>query len=482
MPFHPSRRSLLRLVGTLLPAASPTISRALGPLNGSDGIRQFPSGFLWGTATAAYQVEGAVDQDGRGRSNWDTFSHAPGNTYNGDTGANADDHYHRFKEDIQLMKAIGLKAYRFSVAWPRVFPQGTGSVNSQGLDFYNRLVDELLLAGIEPFCTLFHWDLPQALEDKGGWQSRDTARGFADYAGYVAGKLSDRVKYFITMNEISQFIDGYKSSRHPPGIHLDEAHFAQVTHHAVLGHGLAVQAIRSLASPQTQIGLAENVVAVTPVVETPTHIGAARHAMREENARIMTVIQEGRYTDTYLRRLGSAAPKFTTEEMQTIGSRLDFMGLNIYAPSYVRASDSPKGYEMLPLPPSYPHMLSPWLNVGPEALYWVPKLANDLWQPRTIYITENGASSADALTVAGEVLDIDRVMFLRNYLMHLQRAVTTGVPVCGYFLWSLLDNYEWADGYGKRFGIYYVDFVTQKRTPKLSAEFYRGVIARNGIA
>ncbi len=482
-----SRRAFARLFGaaTLAPAAlsNLAIDAAAQTASPSPAERRFPQGFLWGSATASYQVEGAVNEDGRGPSIWDTFSHTPGKTNNGDTGDVADDHYHRYKEDIQLMKDLGLQTYRFSIAWPRVFPTGKGTPNPKGLDFYNRMLDELLAAGIQPFCTLFHWDLPQALEDKGGWQSRDTSEAFANYAGYVAEHLSDRVHHFMTMNEMSSFVDiGYKEGRHAPGLKLPPAQVNQVRHHAVLAHGLAVQAIRAHAKPGTKVGLAENASACVPVIETPEHIAAAAKAYREVNAGYLTAVMEGRYTDAYLAHHGSAAPKFTDADMKAIGSPLDFVGLNVYTPMYVRADDSPAGFAVVPPPSSYPHMMSGWLHVGPEALYWSPKLAAQLWNLKEIYITENGASSTDVLTPKGHVYDTDRVMYLRNYLTHLQRAVTEGVPVKGYFCWSFMDNYEWADGYAYRFGLHYVDFTTQKRTPKLSANFYKEVIARNALA
>jgi beta-glucosidase len=482
-----SRRTFARLLGSaaLAPTALTTLATtpALGEITPSSPAAQsFPQGFLWGSATASYQVEGAVNEDGRGQSIWDTFSHTPGKIKNGDTGDVADDHYHRYKEDVQLMKALGLKTYRFSVAWPRVFPQGTGTPNPKGLDFYNRLVDELLAANIQPYCTLYHWDLPQALEDKGGWQSRDTSVAFANYAGYVAERLSDRVKHFMTLNEMSSFVSGYASPRHAPGLTLPPAGVNQVRHHAVLAHGLGVQAIRAHAKPGTKVGLAENASACVPIIETPEHISAAAKAMREVNAGYLTVIMEGRYTDAYLAHAGADAPKFTDADMKAIGTPVDFVGLNIYTPTYIRADDSPGGFARITPPSSYPHMMSPWLHVGPEALYWGPKLAAQIWNIKEIYITENGASSTDVLTPDGHVYDSDRVMYLRNYLTQLHRAVTEGVPVRGYFLWSLMDNFEWADGYAYRFGIHYVDFATQKRTPKESAHFYKEVIARNGLA
>jgi beta-glucosidase len=482
-----SRRTFARLFGSaaLAPAAlSNLATSALGQtIQPATTGRSFPKGFLWGSATASYQVEGAVNEDGRGPSIWDTFSHTPGKTNNGDTGDIADDHYHLYKEDVLLMKALGLKTYRFSIAWPRIFPQGTGTPNPKGLDFYNRVLDELLAAGIEPYCTLFHWDLPQALEDKGGWQSRDTSAAFATYAGYVAEHLSDRVKHFMTMNEMASFVDiGHRDGRHAPGLKLPPAGVNQVRHHALLAHGLGVQAIRAHAKPGTKIGLAENANACVPVIETPEHIAAAAKAYRETNAGYLTAVMEGKYTDAYLAHHGADAPKFTPADMKAIGSPVDFVGLNVYTPSYVRADDSPAGFSVVKSPASFPHMMSNWLHVGPEAIYWSPKLAAQLWNLKEIYITENGASSADVLTPDGHVYDSDRVMYLRNYLTQLHRAVSEGVPVRGYFCWSLLDNYEWADGYAYRFGIHYVDFKTQKRTPKMSAHFYKEVITRNGLA
>ncbi len=445
--------------------------------------RQFPKGFLWGTATASYQVEGAVKEDGRGPSIWDTFSHMPGKVVNNANGDVADDHYHRYKEDVQIMKSLDVRAYRFSVAWPRVFPQGDGAPNPKGLDFYKRLVDELLANNIQPFCTLYHWDLPQSLQDRvGGWESRDTSKAFADYAGFVAEHLSDRVKHFFTINEFGAFVElGYRTGIHAPGLRLPPGRFNQTRHHAVLGHGLAVQAIRAKAKPGTKVGLAENLNICVPVIETEPHIEAATRATRELNAQYMTVIQEGKYTDAYLAAAGANAPKFTPEDLKSISTPLDFAGINVYTPTYVRADNSPLGFTSVHHPHSFPHMASTWLFVGPEAIYWGPRHMARIWNVKEIYITENGCSSADIPGVDGTVDDTDRVMYLRNYLTQLQRATSEGVPVRGYFLWSLMDNFEWADGYTNRFGLHYVDYTTQKRTPKLSAAFYREVIARNTV-
>jgi beta-glucosidase len=445
---------------------------------------KFPDGFKWGCATAAYQIEGGAREGGRGPSIWDTFSHIPGKVYNNQTGDVADDDYHRYKEDVQLLKELGATIYRFSVSWPRIFPQGTGQPNQQGIDYYSRVVDELLANGIEPFCTLFHWDLPQTLQDRfGGWESRQTAVAFGDYAGYVASKLSDRIHHFFTMNEFSSFIDlGYKDGRFAPGLKLPPGRLNQARHNAALAHGLAVRAIRAKGRPDTKVGLAENFVIPIPIIEVEPHIKASAEATRILNAPYLTVIMEGKYPELYLQQEGANAPKFTAEDLQIIGAPLDFLGANVYTPTYVRADESaPGGFVRVANPSSYPHMASPWLDIGPSALYWAPRHVSEIWNVKEIYITENGCSSADVLTKDGQVYDTDRIMFLRNYLTKLNRATSEGFPVRGYFLWSLMDNFEWLDGYNLRFGLYYVDYETQKRYPKMSAHFYREVIRRNAL-
>ncbi|HSU32180.1 MAG TPA: GH1 family beta-glucosidase [Bryobacteraceae bacterium] len=485
-----SRRSFGKAMGAAAAVSSTGLSSAFAAQGESategqpkENYYQFPQDFKWGCATAAYQIEGGAKDGGRGPSIWDTFSHQPGHVYENQTGDVADDDYHLYKEDVQLLKSLGAKIYRFSVSWPRVFPQGTGQPNPQGIDFYKRLVDELQANGIEPFCTLFHWDLPQALQDKyGGWQSRETSKAFADYAGYVASQLSDKVHHFFTMNEFSSFIDlGYRDGRFAPGLKLAPGPLNQARHNAVLAHGLSVQAIRAKAQAGTRVGVAENAAVPVPVIESEAHIKASASAMRELNAPYLTVIMEGKYTEYYLQSAGADAPKFTPEDLKVISTPLDFVGLNVYTPVYVRSADSPEGFAVVKNPSSYPHMASSWLDVGPEALYWSPRHVGEIWKVKEMYITENGASSADVLTSDGQVYDTDRLMYLRNYLKSLHRAVTEGFPVRGYFCWSLMDNFEWADGYNLRFGLYYVDFKTQKRYPKLSAKFYKELIARNAV-
>ena len=456
-------------------ASFPRIAFAQTP-----SLQQFPANFLWGCATASYQVEGAANEDGRGPSVWDTFSHTRGKTFQGDTGDVADDSYHLYKEDVRLLKNLGVTGYRFSISWSRIFPKGTGQPNEKGLSYYQRVVDELLKNNIAPYITLFHWDLPQALP--GGWQSRDTAKAFADYAAYISKQLSDRVQHFFTTNEFVCFTDlSYKNGQFAPGLKLPAAQVNQIRHHGILAHGLAVQAIRANAQPGTQIGLAENATVYVPVIESREHIEAARRATREGNAPFLTAVMESKYTDGYLEREGANAPKVEADDMKIIGSPLDFVGLNVYTPEYVRADASPAGFATVKRPTSYPRMASTWLYIGPEVLYWAVRNVGDIWKPRALYITENGCSADDVITPNGSIEDTDRVMYLRNHLTHLHRAASEGYPIKGYFLWSLMDNFEWADGYSKRFGIHYVDFKTQKRTPKLSAEWYREVIARNAV-
>ncbi|MGH9605618.1 MAG: GH1 family beta-glucosidase [Terracidiphilus sp.] len=444
------------------------------------GGLQYPEGFLWGCATSSYQTEGAVSEDGRKPSVWDIFSHTPGKTFDNETGDIADDSYHLYKTDIKLLKNLGVQTYRMSVAWPRIFPDGKGQPNPKGLDFYQRVIDELLANNITPYVTLFHWDLPAALP--GGWQTRDTSKAFADYAGYVTKHLSDRVHHFMTTNEFSCFTDlGYRTGQFAPGLRLPNAQANQVRHNGILAHGLGVEAIRANAVGPVQVGLAENATVYVPVIETPEHIDAARRATREGNAPFLTAVMEGRYIESYLEREGPDAPRVEPGDMQAIGSKLDFVGLNVYTPTYVRADGSARGYAIETWPASFPRMASNWIYLGPECIYWAVRNVCDLWHPPAVYITENGCSSDDVVTPDGRIEDTDRLMYLRNHLTQLHRATAESYPVKGYFLWSLLDNFEWDDGYSKRFGVHYVDFTTLTRTPKLTAEWYKTVIARNAV-
>ena len=351
-----SRRSFAAFLGkaAAATAAAPLISSperaAALPTVSSGSGSGFPKDFLWGTATASYQVEGSARKEGRGPSIWDTFSHTNGKVDHGDTGDVADDFMNRYRNDVRLMAGLGVQAFRFSVSWSRIFPLGDSKPNQAGLDFYLHLVEALQANGIRPFCTLYHWDLPQPLQDRGGWENADIAKSFAEYAGFTAGRLSRAgVSDFLTMNEIRTFVElGYGNGTHAPGLQVGPRRLAQLTHNCLVGHGLAVAAIRAQAVSGTRVGLAENPTAVVPVTQSPADLIAARLAMREENAAYLTAICEGRYTDGYLARLGADAPKFTAEQMKTIAAPLDMLGLNIYTPTYARAATTAAGYQIVP--------------------------------------------------------------------------------------------------------------------------------------
>jgi beta-glucosidase len=444
-----------------------------GPAPAAAGTApRFPSTFRWGCSTAAYQIEGAAREDGRGESIWDVYARTPGMVKNGDTGDVACDGYHRYREDAQLIRDLGAGAYRFSLAWPRIFPQGKGQPNQKGLDHYSRVIDDLLEKGIEPHVTLFHWDLPTALP--GGWRNRDTASAFADYAALVARTYSDRVGHFMTVNEIQSFIDnGYGAGIHAPGQRLAPRELNQARHHALLAHGLGVQAIRAGARRPVRIGWAENFVTPVPVVETPAHLAAARKALHALNGTIAEPILAGRYHPGL-----ESPPTIAAGDMAIIASPIDFVALNVYSPIYVRAApERSEGYAVVPRPSGFPTMSLDWLTVGPEAAYWAARHVSEAWQPKSLFISENGCPGGD-VPVDGRVDDTDRIMFLRAYVANVQRAVQEGYPLHGYFVWSLLDNFEWSEGYTKRFGLHHVDYATQRRTPKLSAEWYRALIRR----
>jgi beta-glucosidase len=505
MNTHFSRRDIAKAAAAATLASSSTTQAAAQTLPGIGAepskptAREFPKDFLWGTATASYQIEGAWNEDGKGPSIWDTYMHTPGVAVDGITGDVAVDHYHRYKEDVALMKDISANAYRFSIAWPRIFSNGNGQPNQKGLDFYSRLLDELKAANIEPFATLFHWDMPQALQDKGGWQSRDTSKAFGDYAGYVAEKLSDRIRHFFTLNELSTHVEyGHKNGVGAPGLKLPPAQLNQVRHHHVLGHGLAVQAIRAKARPGTKVGPAEQIISTAPIIETPENIQAAANALREFNAGYMTVMMEGKYTDAFLAQHGADAPKFTDEELKIIGSPIDFIGTNIYVVhAFVRASDSKPGYEVVagggftpkpfrPYQPTHPRAVYPGsdgkisLSFSPESMYWGTRLLRDVWGAKEIYVTESGLPTTAEGDAEG--FDTDRIVWLRAYLAQLQRATAEGVPVRGWFHWSTMDNVEWFMGVQPKFGLFRTDMKTLQRTPKLSAAWFRETARRNAVA
>ncbi|MBI2512273.1 MAG: beta-glucosidase [Opitutae bacterium] len=441
----------------------------------------FPADFVWGVAAAAPQIEGAAHEDGKGESVWDRFARQPGKVHGGDTLDVACDHYHRFEEDFALMRALGIKNYRLSLAWPRILPSGDGEVNQAGLDFYRRLFAAMKANGITPWVTLFHWDLPQALEDRGGWGSRVTVEAFARYADTVVAAFRDDVKHWITLNEIRCFTTlAYERCTKAPGRKVSAAELNQTYHHALLCHGHGVRAVRQLGGPGAQVGLTDNSDICIPVTEIPADIAAARAWFAQRNDFLLGAIHRGSYSPEYLVQCGADAPRVEAGDFALISAPTDFLGLNLYTGTFVRAGRGGV-VEELPLPTNYPKADSRWLDLIPQVMYWGTRLAFESYGARPIYVTENGCGYNHEPVVNGEVLDLHRRDFLRGHLRELERAVRDGVPVAGYFLWSFMDNFEWEDGYERRFGIVHVDYATQKRTPKLSARYYAEVIARNAI-
>jgi beta-glucosidase len=451
----------------------------------------FPRDFWWGAATAAYQVEGAANEDGRKPSVWDTFSRQPGATKNGDTGDVACDHYHRFEDDVKLMAELGIKHYRFGISWPRIVPEGRGAVNEKGVAFYRRLAEALLKQGITPHATLLHWDSPQALEDRyGSWRSREIAKDFADYCSATVRRLGDVITNWMTINEIFCFTYlGYgvgQRPQHAPGtIVKSRQEVLQTVHHALLAHGLGCQAIRAATPRPARVSLVVNYDAYVPVAETREHIEAAKKAFvaEEHNGTILVPALTGQYNPQAIAALGANAPQVQSGDMELIGQPLDLLGFNIYTGPYVRAADNARGYEVLPLPKAYPQMVMPWLNFVPESMYWGIRLVSEALGKRDlpICVTENGCAAEDELTAQGEVIDLSRVMYMRSYLRSAQRAVAEGYPLKGYFTWSLMDNFEWSWGYTRRFGITYVDYKTQRRIPKQSFRWYQQAIRENRV-
>jgi beta-glucosidase len=444
---------------------------------------RFPDGFVWGVAAASAQIEGAASEDGKSESIWDRFATIPGKIKGGDTPAVACDHYHRYEADADLIAGLGIKHYRLSIAWPRVVPDGDGPVNPKGLDFYDRLIDALLVRNITPWVTLFHWDLPQRLEDRGGWPVRATADAFGGYAEAVVGRLSDRVKRWITVNEIPCFIgNGYENGYFAPGRKEPRKIVNQAYHHAMLAHGHAVAAVRALGGKGAIVGLVHNHLPAPqiPLTETDADIHAARSEYERTNRQLMGPIFLGHYPDAFLAEAGPDAPVVQPGDLDLISQSTDFLGLNLYAGDYVRAGRDGKP-ETLPFPKGFPRGALTWLNITPQTLYWSIRHAAEVFKVKSFYITENGAAFPDDVTTSGEILDLDRREYVRNYLIELHRASAEGFDVRGYFLWSILDNFEWSEGYGKRFGIVRVDYATQKRTPKLSAHWYSEVARRNQL-
>jgi beta-glucosidase len=442
----------------------------------------FPQNFVWGVATAAPQIEGAAFEDGKGESIWDRYARVPGKVLKGDTLDVACDHYHKFREDFALMRRLGIKNYRLSLAWPRIFPQGDGALNQAGLDFYHRLFDAMAENDITPWVTMFHWDLPQSLEDRGGWTSRVTVDAFAKYADTVVKAFGSKVKNWITLNEIRCFtLLAYKNGGpKAPGRREPDAVVNQTYHHALLCHGHGVRAVREFGGRGARVGLTDNCDVCIPVSETPRDIAAARQWFTDKNLHILGAIYGGGYPSAYLDRVGADAPKVESGDFKLISLPTDFLGLNIYTATHVRAGFA-GGHEEVRLPANYPRADSVWLNLVPQCMYWATRMVRDVYGVNSIYVTENGCGYDDEPVVNGEVADLHRREYLRAHLRELHRAVADGVPVDGYFLWSFMDNYEWEDGYTRRFGVVHCDFSTQQRTPKLSALWYSKVMAENRI-
>ncbi|WP_199038232.1 GH1 family beta-glucosidase [Glycomyces salinus] len=442
---------------------------------------QFPDGFLWGTATASYQVEGATDEDGRGPSIWDTFSATPGKVWRGQTGRVACDHYHRLDEDVELMKSLGVQTYRFSIAWPRIQPDGSGPANPAGLDFYDRLVDRLTAAGIKPMPTLYHWDLPQTLEDAGGWPERETAERFGEYAAIVGARLADRVDTWWTLNEpwCAAYL-GYGNGHHAPG-RTDPTAALTAAHHLLLGHGLAVQALRSAGAGQVSIVL------------NPTQFRGDEAAVRKGDAVANRIFFEPLFKGAYPEDLLGLTARHTDwsfvqdGDLEQINQPLDLLGVNYYNPTWVR--DAP-GAEESPVAPGVtdvevwtpeelPVTDMGWPVEATGLTDLLVRLHKDYNVP--LMVTENGAAYPTGPDAEGNVEDTERIDYLRSHIAAVHDAIEAGVDVRGYTAWSLMDNFEWAFGYDKRFGLVHVDYTTQKRTPKASARFYADVIAAGGL-
>jgi beta-glucosidase len=461
---------------------------------GTNGSLAFPKGFSWGTATAAYQIEGAAAADGRGPSVWDTFSRAPGNVRGGDTGDTACDAYHRYPDDVAMMASFGLNAYRFSISWPRIIPGGQGTVNQKGLDYYKALLDELGEHGIAASVTLFHWDLPQELQDRGGWAVRDTAQRFAEYASVAGEALSDRVARWITLNEPQVVAShGYRTGEHAPGVR-DAGAAAAATHHQLLGHGLAVQALRAASPSGLPVGITLDLHPIRVRGDSGPDVEHGRLVRDAELNRIyLEPVLHDRYPDHARAAFLPPDSLVADGDLKTIGQAADFLGVNYYAPVFLRAGDpddlrrgekrlsggslpgvveyAPEGLERTPMG---------WL-VDPEGLYdLLTGLSKDA-PGLPLYITENGRAAEDYVDPEGQVNDVERIRYLHLHLEAAARAIRDGANLAGYFLWSLLDNFEWAWGYQKRFGIVFVDFGTQRRIPKSSARFYSDVARANAV-
>ncbi|HHX62817.1 MAG TPA: beta-glucosidase [Epulopiscium sp.] len=449
----------------------------------------FKKDFAWGVATSSYQIEGAAYDDGKGLSIWDMYCKQPGKVYGGHTGDVACDHYYRYKEDVKIMKDMGTKAYRFSISWPRVMPDGIGKINEKGLQFYSDLVDELIDSGIEPYVTLFHWDLPYELYKKGGWMNSESPSWFAEYAAVITERLSDRVKYFITFNEPQCFIGlSHIDSVHAPGLKQSVPDTLKMAHNVLLAHGMAVKAIRKHAKVDVKVGYAPTASMHYPATESKEDIEAARRAVMEMPKDLeqnwawnitwwSDPVFFGKYPEDGVKLFGDFMPEIKDGDMEIISQPLDFLGHNIYNGIEVKAGENGE-IEFIKRYPGFPKTGLSW-PVTPKALYWGTKFLYERYK-MPIYITENGLSCHDVVSLDGKVHDPNRIDFLHRYLAELKRAAKDGVDIGGYFQWSFLDNFEWHSGYDERFGLVFVDYETQKRTIKDSGYWYKEVMESNG--
>ncbi|USN99733.1 MAG: beta-glucosidase [Phycisphaeraceae bacterium] len=449
-------------------------------------MSSFPQEFVWGVSSSAYQIEGAADTDGRTPSVWDTAAARRGFVTDHQTGAFACDSYNRVDEDADLVAGLGVNASRFSLSWSRVLPEGLGRVNKAGLDYYDRVVDSLLARGVEPWVTLFHWDYPQVLYDRGGWMNSDSPAWFGEYATVVADRLGDRVKHWMTLNEPQCFVGlGHSAGEHAPGLRLPRRDVLVVLHRSLVAHGKAVQALRANAGDH-KVGWAPVGVTAYPDTDRPEDIEAARRFMFEQcppghawsfsNALYADPVIFGRYPNSTYGPVVAEIPAFPSSDLETISQPIDFYGVNIYQGTRVRAGADGTP-EVVPAPPGQPRTMMDW-PVTPEALYWGPRLLAERYK-LPVYITENGCATSDWVSLDGAVHDPARIDYLDRHLRQLARAIDDGVDIRGYFLWSILDNFEWGFGYTKRFGLVHVDFETGRRTPKDSYAWYRSLIATN---
>lgn len=455
-----------------------------------EGAMGFCEDFSWGVATSSYQIEGAAYEDGKALNIWDVFCKEEGRIFGSHTGDVACDHYHRFREDVEIMKQLGVKSYRFSINWARVLPDGTGKVNERGVRFYNELIDELCLAGIEPFITLYHWELPYTLYKKGGWMNREIVNWFGEYARLVAERFSDRVTHYFTLNEPQCFVGlSFLEGVHAPGVKGPVRDTFEMSHNVLMSHGMAVKMLREYAKQDIQIGYAPTGTMSYPDSDRPEDIEAARSHLFgfHENMERWTwnvswwsdPVLLGAYPEEGLKRFRTYLPEIKQEDLRLISQPIDFYGQNIYNGNRIRmgADGLP---EVVKRYDGFPKTALDW-PITPECLYWGPKFLYERYQ-KPIYITENGLSCHDVISLDGQVHDPNRIDFLTRYLGELKRAAADGVDIRGYFQWSFMDNFEWHSGYAERFGLVFVDYNTQQRIIKDSGYWYRNLILENGAS